>query len=151
MPDVIRFSVGLPHVALRRNSETRAIGYRSKLKRQWQEDVWCAGSVMYDAQMRLRVNGQMTTQLPREVRAIIRSWPWGEASVHYVWYSTHETDADNIIATCKPLLDVLKATGPRPLGILADDGPGITVTAEWHKVAHRKDERVLVHIERIEA
>ena len=64
----------------------------------------------------------------------------------YHWYSIHETDEDNIIANMKAALDVLKATGPRPLGVIADDGPGISVRAVWLKAMGRGDERVEIEV-----
>ena len=128
---VIEFAVPLPHVGLRRNSETRNTRYRAALKRQFQEDVWIACSTA-----------------PAGVNLL--SLPWARASVHYIWYSTHATDADNIISTMKPALDVLKATGPRPLAILVDDGPGVSVTAEWKKAAKRTLEGVTIRITREE-
>lgn len=133
--DAVSFTVPLPPVALRRNRQTRVHNYRARLVREYQEQVWC------EAQ-----RGEWP--LKKSVGA--NGMPWERARVQYEWRSTHETDADNIIATMKPALDVIKSTGPRPLGIIKDDGPGVEVTATWVK-AKRADEAVLVRIERLEA
>jgi hypothetical protein len=124
--DRIAFDLPLPPRPLRRNSLTRHYGYRARLVREYQEQVWCAASA-----------------------SVAPGMPWSRARVRYVWHSTHPTDADNIIATMKPALDVLKATGPRPVGVVLDDGPGVEVQAEWRKARSRSEERVRVEVERL--
>ena len=148
MGEIIRFDVGLPPKALRRNSETRNVHHKARLVREYQEQVWCAGS---DAQFHYD-NRRIDTcfksgRIDPKKRA---EWntgrqPWERAHVKYTWRSTHPTDADNIVASMKPALDVLKGTGPRPLGIIVEDGPGITVEGVWEK-ARKADEGVLIEI-----
>jgi len=127
----VRFSVPLPHPKLRRNTWTRSIHYAANLKREWQEAIWIAGA-----------------QAPAEDYGF--GHPWERATVTYEWYSIHETDGDNIIASCKPLLDCIKATGPRPLGIIRDDGPGVDVRAVWRKARTKAAERIVVTVRRVE-
>ena len=68
--------------------------------------------------------------------------------MRYRWHSTHQVDEDNIIASMKAALDVIKLRGsPRPLGIIEDDS-GATVSAEWVKSPTRKGEHVEIEIER---
>ena len=136
MAERIMFSVGLPPVPLRRNSETRSTTWRSKLKREYQEQVWCAGHAPASAYVPMAKYGN-----PWEL-------PWERATVHYTWRSTHETDQDNVIASMKPALDVIKSTGPRPLGIIVDDA-GAVVSATWEKVSKRADECVEIEIVRL--
>ncbi len=137
----VRFSVPLPPVALRRNSETKRHGYRAKLVREYQEVVWCAGNSnatrVGELHVRQRVGFTGLWRYPDE--------PWERATVHYRWHSIQQPDEDNIIASMKPALDVIKATGPRPLGILADD-KGAVVSAEWVKAARKADERVEIEV-----
>jgi len=47
-------------------------------------------------------------------------------------------------------IDVLKATGPRPLCIIRDDGPGIDVRAVWQKARTKAAERITVTVTRVE-
>lgn len=136
MTETIRFTVGLPPSGLRANRRTRHINYGAKLKREYAEVVWCAGNVAM-------AEGQRGN-------AWVFNYGWERATVRYTWHSTHPMDQDNIIATMKPALDVLKAHGPRPLGIIRDDSPDcVSVSATWQKAATRKDERVEIEVERI--
>lgn len=144
----------MPPRELRTNSMTRNTAYRAKLKREYQEQVWCAGNERLPG-----IDGKCIARPGRHVWKaeaphstalyLAPVLPWKKAQVEYVWRSTHETDVDNIIASMKPALDVLKATGPRPLGIIADDGPGIEVSARWEKVSRRSEEAVVITIRQI--
>jgi Holliday junction resolvase RusA-like endonuclease len=130
-------------VKLRRNSATHQHNYRAALVREYQEQVWIAGQ---------RINliiddGAYITEGIVTAPPIV---PWERAEVRYTWYSTHETDVDNIIASMKPALDVIKSTGPRPLGIIRDDGPGVTVTAEWKRERVRDKQRVEIEVRRVQ-
>lgn len=144
--EVVSFVVPLPPVALRRNRQTRVHNYRARLVREYQEQVWVSGAAAFSERWPIFVGPPHN----RTVNPESPKMPWERARVHYEWRSTHETDADNIIATMKPALDVIKSTGPRPLGIIRDDGPGVEVTATWVK-AKRADQCVLIRIERLEA
>jgi hypothetical protein len=75
-------------------------------------------------------------------------WPWEKAHVRLTWrHAGVAPDTDNALASCKALIDVLKATGPRPLGIFRDDSPDcMTVSLTTRKVAHRKDEGIDVEV-----
>ena len=137
--DTITFTVSLPPPSIRRNSETKKHAYRAKLIREYQETVWCAGYEVW------------SRSVPAQHRSTperLRWHPWPKAHVHYVWKSIQQTDEDNIIANCKPILDVIKSTGNRPLGIIGDDKHA-QVTCEWQKAAHKADECVIVEIEKL--
>lgn len=144
---MVKFSVALPPKALRRNSETRNHNYRAALVREYQEAVWCAGQPATDAITAYKNGTESPSDRYQKIVARHRA-PWPRARVHYVWHSTHRCDEDNIIASMKPALDVLKATGPRPLRIIQDDA-GAVVSASWRKVQRRADEHVEIEIVRL--
>lgn len=136
----ISFLVDLPPLALRRNSETAQRGFRARLVREYQEQVWCAGQRLVQT---LEAGGyvQATMTCPPAV-------PWPRAHLKLTWrHHRVGPDADNALASCKYLIDVLKATGPRPLGIFRDDSPDcLTVEIRTEKVKHKQDEGVLVEV-----
>ena len=152
MSETITFTCPLPPIALRRNRETRSNGYRAALIREYQEQVWCAfharhvvpndygHDVSYCNTSQLRFKGG-------------RGYPWERAKVTLTWrHHRAGPDEDNALASCKWLLDVLKATGPRPLGIVVDDSAAhMTVSLTTEKVRRKEDEGVIVTVERAHA
>jgi hypothetical protein len=146
---VITIVVPLPPRELRRNVHTvarrnpkpgqsarRAIHWsdRSKAAEEYAEQVWIAF---------LEEDGRH----PHGVINIAEA-PWPRARVHYRWFSTHQMDQDNIISSMKVGLDTCTTKGRRPLSIIEDDR-GVEISAEWVRVAHRKDEKVTIAIEEV--
>jgi hypothetical protein len=136
---------------------TNNTAYRAKLVREYQEQVWCEGS---DAVFRFdnqRIDMCMKSgRIDPKKRA---EWnagriPWDRATLTLTWrHHRVGPDADNALASCKPLIDVLKATGPRPLGIFVDDSPDCLeiMPMRVEKVASKSGEGIVIEIERIEA
>jgi hypothetical protein len=141
MAEVIRFAAPLPPVKLRRNSATHQHNYRAALVREYQETVWCGGwSKIVGAwhEHREGISGSIHGH----------HLPWEKAHVRLTWrHAGVAPDTDNALASCKALIDVLKATGPRPLGLFIDDSPEhMTVELTTCKVAKRTDEGVDVEV-----
>ncbi len=140
----IAFLVPLPPRALRRNTATverenpkpgqskrRSVHWseRAALKRQYQEDVWCAGYVRGG-----------------------RGCPWERARLTLEWrHAGIAPDQDNALASLKSLIDVLHCKSNRPLGIVVDDSPEHLriEPVQCVKVKHRADEGVYVEIEKL--
>ena len=143
MSERITFLAPLPPVALRRNRETASRGWRARLVREYQEEVWCAGRAALPISRCavLHVEGRCPDELP-----------WARARLTLTWFHHRAgPDADNALASCKWLIDVLKATGPRPLGIIQDDSPDcLDVAINVEKVRSKAEEGVLVSIERVD-
>lgn len=141
MTETIRFEVPLPPGPLRRNRETAHRGYRSKLIREYQEQVWCAAK------------GNHGPQRFGECPMCDGDMPWPRAHLRLTWrHHRVGPDVDNALASCKWLIDVLKATGPRPLGIVQDDSPEhLTVKLTTEKVRSKAEECVVVEIARTSA
>jgi len=139
MSESVSFSCPLPPRALRTNHRTPHHGYRAALVREYQEQVWCAG----------RVAAVELSSPPNIHRSVLP--PWAKACVELVWrHAGVAPDEDNALASCKYLIDVLKATGPRPLRIVRDDSPDcLSVAITTRKVAHRAQEGVEVTVVRI--
>ena len=119
MSESVTFTVALPPKELSPNARAH---WRSKnvAKQAYAEEVWIAGRQSHEDSPNCR-------QCAIEEAG---GMPWWWAAVHLVKHSTHETDTDNVIASCKVLIDCLTTKGTRPLGIVEDDGPGhMTVTA----------------------
>ena len=137
MTESITFTCPLPPGPLRRNRETRSNGYRAALIREYQEQVWCSWGASHET---------------RPGCCDIPGAPWERVKVTLVWrHHRMGPDEDNALASCKWLLDVIKATGPRPLAIVVDDSPAhMTVTLRTEKVRTKEAEGVLVTVERVE-
>ena len=166
MSESIRFVAPLPPVALRRNSETTHKGYRSKLVREYQEQVWCAGWGEVGSPCKDQDGMVYTSQFTTRNRMVLRGWggvttgagdpteyiflPWEKAHLVLTWrHHRQGPDHDNALASLKPLIDVLKATGPRPLGIFVDDNPDcLTIDIKTEKVSKKQDEGVVVEVSR---
>jgi Holliday junction resolvase RusA-like endonuclease len=128
---VIEFACPLPPRGLRTRSRTQHTGYRSKLVREYQEEVWIAG---------------------HQQQAVSVRPPWAKARLRLTWcYASNPPDADNALASLKHLIDVLHTKSKRPLGIIVDDRADcLTIErVELEKVAHRHEERILVRIEKL--
>lgn len=142
MSESVTFTVPLPPTALSPNSRAH---WRAKnaAKQAYAEAVWIAGS---DACF-------VACFTPHEDVAAHHSSdrhpPWKWAAVHLIKHSTHQTDQDNVIASCKVLIDCLSTKGTRPLAIFEDD-KRIAVTAEWKRERVRAKGRIEVVITRRE-
>ncbi len=139
--ETIEFTVPLPPVALRRNRETVVKGYRAKLVREYQEQVWCAG--------------RESTFVPGtgvHEDFDFKRRPWAKARLRLEWrHAGVAPDPDNAQASLKPLIDVLHTRSNRPLSIIVNDTPDcLTIEpVACVKVAHRSHECVRVTIERV--
>lgn len=62
--------------------------------------------------------------------------PFPFVEVEYTWHSSRQTDPDNIIAACKPLLD-----GCQAAGVILSDGPGVVLrfTVKWVQCPRGKE------------
>lgn len=74
---------------------------------------------------------------------------WTPAHLTLTQRATRPRDHDNFLASCKPLIDALGCKASPSLGIIWDDSPEhLTIEVKTEKVAHRKDECVVVEVER---
>lgn len=141
MRDVITFTVPLPPRGLRVRSRTQHTGYRAKLVREYQEQVWIAGD-----------GGIADYAFDRADED--ETMPWEYARLTLAWHHVGVApDADNALASCKALIDVLHTRSKRPLGIVFDDSPTHLriERVALVKAAHRHEERVEVRVERLTA
>jgi Holliday junction resolvase RusA-like endonuclease len=93
-------------------------------------------------------------KLAWEVKAAIGTLPWApfaRARVTVERCSVGVPDTDNLVASCKALMDVLcvySKRHPFGLGIIADDSPGVCeLIVRAVKVARRKEQRTTVTVE----
>ena len=144
MNESITFDCPLPPGPLRRNRETAHKGFRAALVRAYQEQVWCAG----------HMSGH-SLQLGAAIAPPpfwYESMPWPKARLTLTWrHHRVGPDADNALASCKYLIDVLKATGPRPLGIFRDDSPDYLeiMPMQIVKIRSKAEEGITVLVERV--
>jgi hypothetical protein len=101
--------------------------------------------------------GRQKKRLAQEVMAAIggpRHYPrppFASARVTVWRHSPGALDADNLAASCKPLLDVLCSASPRHpggLGIIQDDAPGVLQLVMHQQQAPRGTQFTRVWIER---
>ena len=137
MADAVTFLAPLPPVGLRRNRLTSRYGWQKVMRREYSEAVWLAyrdGTSPYPV-------------LPVE--------PWKQAHIRLEWRSRRTPpDADNALASCKALIDCLRVQRASDskddkrywLGIIEDDGEGVTMSITTNKVPKPISEGVLVTV-----
>lgn len=145
----IEFSVPLPPSALSPNARAH---WREKnaAKQAYAEAVWVAGQRLTSPITNADAStttGQALVTHAKLAPSSYSDLPWSWAAVHLIKHSTHESDQDNIIASCKVLIDTCSSKGTRPLGIFEDD-KRIAVTAEWKRERVRSKGRIEVVITR---
>lgn len=123
---VVAFMAPLPPPGLRRRSETRRVGYRAKLKRAYSRAVYGAWQA---------------AGAPRPRR------PWQQARLRLVWRAVRPPDRDNVMASCKALVDALRCQqasdgeGRWWLGLIENDDPDclLAVEADVERLRHRSE------------
>lgn len=84
-------------------------------------------------------------------RAMWNKAPWQKVHLTLTQKAVSLRDHDNFYASFKPGQDALTVNGKYNIGLLADDKPTVlSVTLLAERVPHRKDQCVVVRLERLD-
>ena len=87
----------------------------------------------------------VTRELDLWKECVKRDQPFIELTI--IGHGCRPKDPDNLVSGCKAIIDQL-----RYAGYLIDDNPtALTIVVESAKVAHRKDEKLILQLETIES